>query len=205
MWYYVLMQTIVTPPLFSEDEYAIVRILSDDSSNKVADIQVRLVELFGDAIWLQQPPSLHITLMEIICDAKYYLKSRRKYFRDWQDSYSEIVKEVLSEIESFSIKFTELLVSERAIIVKTSDSTALNKIRELLLARIQLPPETKMPPDITHCSLARFNKVIDLKEAKLLLDEISIDITEHISGFSLVKNLGPLSFNSLPTESYLLK
>lgn len=97
------MQTVATTPLHSKDEHAIVRLLSAESAKTAVAIQARLMELFGDAIWLQQPPSLHITLMEIICDTEYRGKTRQQYFEEWHDAYSEIVGEVLGNIEPFDI------------------------------------------------------------------------------------------------------
>lgn len=200
----IIMETIPTPPDHSEDEHSIVRLLSHDSTNQATAIQNELQNLFGDAIWLQEPPSLHVTLMEIICDTAYTGKSRRQYFDEWYAAYNETVKDVLSTIEPFELSFTELLVSPRAIIIKALDSEALNSIRETLLKRISLPPGTKMPPNITHSTLARFNIPIELEKAQKLTSKISVDIHEHIAEFSLVRDLGPPDFNGNPMQVYPL-
>ncbi len=198
------METIATPPDHSENEHSIVRLLSTESTDQVSAIQDQLVNIFGDAIWLQKPPSVHVTLMEIICDTEYVGKSRRQYFDEWYAAYNETVKDVLSTIEPFNISFTELLVSPRAIIIKSLESEALNSIRETLLKRISLPPGTKIPPDITHSTLARFNTPVNLEEAKSRTTKISVDIHEHISEFSLVRDLGPPDFNGSPMQVYPL-
>lgn len=200
----IVMETIPTPPDHSEDEHSIVRLLSPDSTSQAKAIQNELRNLFGDAIWLQEPPSVHVTLMEIICDTEYVGKSRQQYFDEWYAAYNETVKDILSTIEPFGISFNELLVSPRAIIIKSLDSEALNGIREALLKRINLPPGTKIPPDITHSTLARFNIPIDLEEAKKLTSKISVNIHEHVSEFSLVRDLGPPNFNDKPTQVYPL-
>lgn len=199
------MQTIVTPPVHSPDEHSIVRLFSAQSAEQAVVMQTHLKELFGDAIWLQKPPSLHITLMEIICDTEYIDKTREQYFQDWYASYNETVKEVLGSIEPFDLHFTELLVSQRAIIIKSADSKVLNDIRKALMERTQLPSGTKVPPDITHSTLARFNKPIDLEEARRLTAEISVNIAEHVTEFSLVRDLGPPDFNGTPMQAYTLK
>lgn len=198
------MQTIATLPVHSKDEHAIVRLLSADSAKKAVTIQTRLVDIFGDAIWLQQPSSLHITLMETICDTEYHGKTRQQYFQEWHDAYNEIVGEVLSSVEPFDISFTELLVSQRAIVIKSAESAVLNRIRQALLARIQLPLGTKNPPDITHCSLARFTKQISLEDAQRLTVDIPVNVTEHVIEFSLVRDLGPPDFNDSPMHTYPL-
>lgn len=198
------MQTIVSPPVHSEDEHAIVRLLSEKSVEQVTIIQKRLVQMFGDAIWLQQPPALHITLMEIICDTEYKNLSRHEYFTQWYENYNQAAKEVLAGFSPFDVTFTELLVSQRAIIVKAADTRQLNTIRERLLSKITLPEGTKVPPDITHCSLARFTKPIDLEHAVKLASAISVNLTEHIQEFALVKDLGPPDFNGSPMEKYPL-
>ena len=199
------MQTITTPPVHSKDEHAIVRLLSDASSKQAVAIQARLQELLGQTIWLQQPPSLHITLMEIICDTQYTGKSRQQYFEEWYSAYDETVKELLGTIEPFDVVFTQLLVSERAIIIRSAESETLNTIRRALLARTHLPPETKMPPKITHCTLARFRAPANLETIQRLTAGIPVHITEHVSEFSLVRDLGPPDFNSSPMRTYALR
>lgn len=200
-----IMQTIVTPPDHSPDEYSIARLLSTESASHVVTIQTKLQDLFGDAIWLQEPPSLHVTLMEIICDAEYHGRSRRQLFEEWYAAYSEAVTDVLSTIDPFDITFNTLLVSQRAIIIKAADPAALNGIRAALLKNISLPPGTKIPPDITHSTLARFNRPIDLEAARRQTSGIPVYITEHVSGFSLLKDLGPPDFNGAPMATYSLK
>ncbi len=201
----ITMKTIPTPTDHSEDEHSIVRLLSPDSTNQATLIQNRLRDLFGNTIWLQEPSSLHVTLMEIICDTEYVGKSRRQYFDEWYTAYNETVKDVLSTIKPFNISFTELLVSPRAIIIKSLKSEALNSIREALLKRISLLPGTKIPPDITHSTLARFNTPLNLDKAKDLTSKISVNIHEHISEFSLIRDLAPPDFNGNPMQVYTLK
>lgn len=198
------MQTIPTPAVHSENEHAIVALFSDASVRQAVAIQEQLVQIFGDAIWLQQPPALHITLMEIICNAEYKDISRQEHFRRWYEAYNQIVPETLADLPPCSLTFNELHVSQRAIIIKAADPAPLNDIRAQLLARISLPQGTKTPPDIAHSTLARFNTAIDLEGAVYRTRKIAVNIVEPIKEFSLVKDLGPPDFNGTPMQTYPL-
>ncbi|HEX7963784.1 MAG TPA: 2'-5' RNA ligase family protein [Candidatus Saccharimonadales bacterium] len=199
------MKTIVTPLRHSDHEHAIVALWSSATVRQLAAIQSQLVQLFGGDIWLQQPPALHGTLMEIICDADYGDRSREQLFKEWYATHNQTVKEVLAGFAPFDITFTELLVSPRAIIVKAADPQPFNEIRKALLTKTTLPEGTKQPPEITHSTLARFHKAIDLEEAARRVASINVDITERITGFALVKDLGPPDFNGTPTQLYPLR
>ena len=198
------MHTIATPRTHSENEHAIVALLSGECLRQATALQRQLKNLFGDCLWLQEPPSLHITLMEIICDADYGGQSRRELFRQWHAQYGEVTKKLLARVPPFDLVFDQLLVSQRAIIIKTRHSDELNKIRALLLANIQLPHGTKNPPDITHATLARFNQPLDLAHVNQQVARLGIATTQHVAEFSLVKDLGPPTFNGTPLERYRL-
>ena len=199
------MKTIATPPLHSGHEHAIVALWSGATVRQMVAIQNQLVRLFGDTIWLQQPPALHGTLMEIICDTDYGDQSRERLFKRWYTAHNQTAGEVLAGFAPFDVTFTELLVSQRAIIVKAADSLPFNEIRRALLAKTTLPGGTKQPPDITHSTLARFYKVIDLEEAARRAAGIKVNITALVTGFALVKDLGPPDFNGKPTQMYPLR
>ena len=92
----------------------------------------------------------------------------------------------------------------RAIIAKAADSQPFNDVRAKLLLKIALPTGTKLPPDITHCSLARFNTVLDVESIRSLAGAIAIGFTEHVSDFKLLKGLGPPRFNPTTMQTYRL-
>jgi hypothetical protein len=198
------MLTIVTQEVHSEDEHLIAALPSDAWRTQAAHIQDQLVQIFGDAIWLQQPSGLHCTVMEIICDVVYKGMSRKQHFEKWYAQYNETVKTILAECSPFEIVFDELFVSERAIIIKAADSGPLNEIRARILAQTKLPEGTKQPPQITHCSLARFAKSIDLDDAVRQTRDIPVHIVEQVTELALAKDLGPPQFDGTPLQTYPL-
>lgn len=199
------MQTIVSPFEYSPDEYNIVAMPSGESLEKITQLQSQLQNILGDAIWLMQPSCLHITVMEIICHADYGDKSRRELFEQWHKQYKDIVREVLAEQPQLTLHFSELVVSPGAIIIKTAESQQLNDIRAKLLSRIKLPEGTKIPPDITHCSIARYGKSIDLEQAQYATRELSVDLDLPVKQFKLMNDLVPPDFNPRCVETYNLK
>lgn len=199
-----MSSTVVTPQTPSLDEYGIVATFSEQSLDDLSTIQSQLSKHFGGAIWLTPRSALHVTLMEIICD-KEYNAPRRQLFEAWYGQYNHIVTETLAELQSFNITFSQLEVSQRAIIVRLTDSHVFNDIRSRLLNRIKLPKGTKLPPDITHCSLARYNDELELDSVIGKTSTTKVNITQRISSFKLLKGLGPPTFQPKVIQTYELR
>ena len=198
------MKTIITPPNHSEYEHSVVKLLDGSCLEHAISIQQELKAIFGDAIWLQEPPSLHITLMEIIADIDYGIYSREVLFEEWYKAYSDVLQNILNSYKPFSVLFEEIIVSQRAIIIKTKESKQLNDIRAKILEQVELPLGTPIPPNITHTTLARFLRTIDVNEARKAIQYLRIHEHQTIQEFSLVADLGPPNFNNVPTTIYPL-
>ena len=194
-------ETLLTP---SDDECGIVATFSEQSLDNLTEIQDKLSEYLGDSIWLTPRRALHSTLMEIICDVVYPIP-RHELFAKWYTQYCQSVSGILSEIPTFEINFSEIEVSERAIIVRSATSVSFNSIRSQLLSKIDLPTGTKLPPDITHCTLARYNHSMDLENVIASTRHLQCDFTERITAFKLLKDLGPPSFDPKPIQEYSLQ
>jgi hypothetical protein len=193
--------TTVSPLVHSPDEHSIAAVLSRESIEKVVAIQRQLKTMLGDAIWLTPANALHMTLMEIICDTEYKELPRKQHFMNWYERYNDTVKEIIAHFPSTSIIFNQLHVSPAAIILKAESPQPFNDIRDALLVRTVLPAQTKLPPDIAHCTIARFNKAVDLNAARERASAIAVDFDEHIREFKLMKDLGP-DFNPSIIEAY---
>jgi len=198
-----MTQTTVSPLVFSE-EYNIATLLTDTSRRQIEALQAQFKHILGDAIWLTPSNCLHSTLMEVICDAEYRGLSKQEHFQHWYKNYSEQTKEIIAQFPAFSISFTQVIVSQRAIIIKAADSTKLNELRAAVLAKTKLPEGTKVPPDITHCSIARFAQSIDLEVAQEQTKALSISLTEHVTAFELMEGLAPPDFKPTILETYTL-
>jgi hypothetical protein len=199
-----MSETIITPQTPSDHEYAIVAQFNELTLECLTLIQEQLNDLLGDSIWLTPERALHSTLMEIICDRHYEGLSREQHFLNWFEQYDQTVGKVIADITPFDITFNQIEVSSRAIIVRTTNSQPFNDIRAKLLSQVDLPVGTKLPPDITHCSLARFNTVLDVEEVSRLVGAIAVGFTERISHFKLLSDLGPPHFDPRTIQTYKL-
>lgn len=196
------MQTIISPFEYSPEEYNLVAVPSGEALEEITRLQGQLKHILGDAIWLMEPSCLHITVMEIICHMDYENQDRKELFKQWQLQYNAVVKEVLAGQPTLTLHFSELVLSPGAIIIKAESSELLNDIRSKLLARIKLPKGTKLPPDITHCSIARYAKSIDLEKAQYATRELSVDLDLPVKQLKLMNDLVPPEFNPKLIEAY---
>jgi 2'-5' RNA ligase len=198
-----MSETVISPLIHSPDEHSIVAIPDSESIQKIVTIQSKLKSLLGDAIWLTPPNALHSTLMEIICNTEYTGLTRKEHFMHWYERYNGITRETIAQFPPIDVNFNELYISPVAIILKAADSRSFNAIREALLENTVLPKQTKLPPDITHCTIARYNVKIDLDDMRGKVREISTDFNLHISEFKLMKDLGP-DFHPTSLQTYSL-
>jgi len=199
-----MTKTIPSPLVHSPEEHSIVTLFSSNTLEKIVAIQRQLASLLGDTIWLTPHQALHVTLMEIICDTEYKGPSRKEHFQHWYEMYNGAAQDTLARFSPVDLNFNELIASKGAIIIKTADSTPFNDIRAELLKNTVLPAQTKVPPDITHCSLGRYSKAVDLETVQEKVREIMVDINETVHEFKLMKDLGP-DFNPVELGSYFLK
>jgi hypothetical protein len=201
---FYMTETIPTLQTPSYDECGIVATFSEESLANLSALQKQLGTILGDSIWLTPTQALHGTLMEIICDIDYRDVSRKDLFSDWHERYNQMVIETLAEFSPFEITFSELEISPRAIIIKSADSAIFNNIRAKLLSRINLPNGTKQPPDITHCTIARYNDALNLDEVTERTNMLGVNFSERIADFKLLRDLGPPSFEPKMLEKYEL-
>jgi hypothetical protein len=205
-WYsYPMANTFISPLIHSPEEHAIVALPDSVSIQRIVKIQTLIKSVLGDIIWLTPPNTLHSTLMEIVCDTEYTGLSRKEYFRHWYDRYNDATSNVIAQFRPIDVTFSELYVSPGAIILKAVDPKPLNDVRAALLEHIVLPEQTKLPPDIAHCSVARYNEAVDLEEVRERVRrvDICVDVGLHISEFKLVRDLG-LGSHPIVEEVYSL-
>jgi hypothetical protein len=195
--------TSVSPLVHSPDEHSIVFMPGTESIDKIIQVQRQLKSLLGDAIWLTPPQALHMTLMEIICDTEYEGMSREEHFRQWYERYNEAAKNAIARFSPIEVTFNRLHASSAAIIITAVDARPFNDIRADLLARTVLPAQTKSPPDIAHCTIARYHESVDLDTVRSLIKGISVEFDEYVSEFRLMKDLGP-DFHPITIDTYKL-
>lgn len=198
------MFTIIDTQAYSPDEYNIVALPSKPFLQHISEIQKQLLHILGDAIWLTPIHALHITVMEITGPHTQPVSLRGKHFAQWQVRYGDLVKEVISNFRVGSLHFDQIIVSQRAVILKAANPDLLNEIRKELLTKTNLPEGTNLPPDIAHITIARFSKAVELNKAIQATEELKIDYTEPITSFSLLKDITPPDFNISCIDTYRL-
>ena len=195
--------TTISPLVHSPDEHNIVVMPDAASISAIVRVQQQLQSLLGSAIWLTPPQALHMTLMEIIWNVDYKDMSRQEHFTNWHEKYNEVAGGTIAQFQPFTIDLNELYASPAAIILKAADPKPFNEIRQALLARTVLPPQTKLPPSITHCSIARYSETVDLDMVQEKVKPVHVDVKVPVSEFKLMKDLGP-DFHPTLEETYSL-
>ena len=142
---------------------------------------------FGESVFCMPKGSLHITLLDWIAPlAKYDSKSKQKLFQKISPTYLNVCDEILTNRGKILVVFDEIRVSPSTIYITGHDHGQFREIRDEFINSIELLPGTKLPPNIIHCSLARFTQQVDLKDIDQFLQDKHIGFTQEVDCFRLI-------------------
>lgn len=167
--------------------YVINSGISDKLARKVEKMQKVLKAEFGDIIWLLPKDALHITLMDWLAPFVDYQGHPDELFDKLKEEYIGVLKTVLQDQKSIQVYFNIVKVSPTTIIIQGKDDGSYAQIRKKFLEKIDLLPGTKFPPGIVHASIARFAGEDDMQKAEEIVPKLSIDLTETVKEFRLVR------------------
>jgi 2'-5' RNA ligase len=184
-----------------DNDCILVSFLSNENQEKVKSLLDELSLKLKDIIWPMPKSALHITLCEII-QPKLYEEDKELLFKNLPQ-YKVVLKDVLKR-NSIRVFFDAIEVSPQAIIIKGHDNGSFNSIRNLLVKELPLPTETKLPPSIIHCTIARFKSSVDLEKIKTIIDQSSINFEENVDTFKLLINTSPHLLNYEIEDTYSL-
>lgn len=142
---------------------------------------------------------------EIVQTKDYSEDTKDALFERHEQEYRNVPKKVLSDFERQSVIFDTIEVSQNAIIIRASDSEFFNLLRKELTSSLTLPQETKNPPDVTHSTIARFSKEVDLNKIQQMLSSLKFEHREDVDEFRLLTDLVPPDFNHKTLEVFSLK
>ncbi len=167
--------------------YMINAELSENGKDAVSAIQKRIVDKFGKTIWTAPRDSLHITLLDWLAPLVDYGKDKDALFKDIREKYDQVISESIDHTALITVKFDTISVGRSAIFISGHDSGEFARIRQNFLNEVTLLPGTKLPPTIIHSTICRFNEEIDMPPLEDAISELSVDFTEEISRFRLVR------------------
>lgn len=169
-------------------------LLSQEGQGRVAALVKLLSKELEEGVWYMLPEALHITVCEIM-QAKPYPKDKEALFQANQNRYKRALEDVLSDVGPIQILFDRVEVSSQAIIIRGNDDHIFDSVRAELAKSLPLPPETKRPPTIVHCSIARFTKELDLAMVESVVAKTNILFTETVGEIQLMHNVSPHNLN----------
>lgn len=172
--------------------YCLLALLSDDAKRQLSELFELLQEKLGKNVYIMPEETLHITLCEII-QSKDYSENKEMLYSRNSSNYQNQTEQILAQFSPIEVVFDEVVVSPQAIIIKGRDNGSFEEIRKELVKNLPLPSETKKPPTIIHCTIARFLTEIPIDEVREITKQYSIVLNERVSSFSLIhSNVTPL-------------
>lgn len=163
--------------------------LSKENQLIITELNREIKNKFGDLIIEQPGSALHITLMDWVAPLVSYEQSHDRLFEQVFQGYDGILTNQTNSVEAFTVNFNSIRVSPSAIFIEGRDSGQFQRIRNSFLDSTNLPPGTKQPPKIVHCTIARFNGQRPLSEILEFVDTLSINFDQKIKEFRLIHEI----------------
>lgn len=168
--------------------YVVNTLFSREGQQAIRAVQERYVKRFGSALFIPPPETLHITLMDWLAPLVDYGQDKDTLFEKIYPQYNKVVEELTKEIGSIAVRFNTIDCGPEAIFISGTDNGQYNQIRQGFLDKVQLLPNTKLPPQIIHSTIARFLTPVNLKEVQDFTAQQTIDFVENIDFFRLIRS-----------------
>jgi len=165
--------------------YCLLALLSNDAKEQLSDLLDSLQKKLGKSIYVMPKENLHITLCEII-QSKEYSENKELLYSKNSSEYEELSEEVFAQFKPIHIVFDKIEVSPQAIIIRGKDDGSFETIRKGLVENLPLPTETKRPPEIIHCTIARFLTEMPIEEVRDIVEKDPFTLNEKVGSFSLI-------------------
>lgn len=166
--------------------YMINAELSPATQTVIARLQQKIIEAFGDSVYIMPLDALHITLMDWVAPLVDYGEDKTDLYERNLPQYDQILNKVIEAVDSIALHFDRIRVSAGAVYLQAHDNGTFQHIRDSFLREAELVPGTKQPPKIIHTTIARFLKEISLADVQKYIADESIDQTELVTRFRLV-------------------
>jgi hypothetical protein len=167
--------------------YLVNAALSPSAQDAVRDLQALLDARLPGALWLAPAHSLHITLLDWIAPLVTYEEDPHLLFERLFPECDRVLAAVAAEHPPIEVRFDEVVVSERAVIVRGRDDGSFASIRKSFAAAVELPPGTKPAPRIVHATIARYRSTVDLDDLARYAEGIGPGPEETVRSFRLVR------------------
>lgn len=167
--------------------YMLNTLPDEESRKKIADLQMKVNQRFGDIIWSTPPNTLHITLMDWVAPLVDYEKDKKILFDELFPTYDAALTQILKDYGPITVNFTEAKATPGAIIATGQDKGLFNDIRSRFLSEVELPPNTKEPPTIVHSTIARYRKRVKLEPIADFIAQHPLTFTLKVDHFRLVR------------------
>ncbi len=161
--------------------------ISPENCPQISHIQAHLSEHFGDAVWNTPPETLHITLFDWLAPLVDYGQDKERLFEQIFPEYDKAVRKAVAQEHLVRVTFDTINVSPAAVFITGHDDGTFARIRKFFLDHAVLLPNTKLPPQIIHSTIARFVGELSVEEVQASLKGLHLSFEQPVASFRLIK------------------
>lgn len=160
----VSMEETIPHPYLGQEfiGYVVNTPFRGESQLAIQILQQKFSDQFGEAIYIPEPETLHITLMDWLAPLVDYGRNKDELFGEIYAEYDKTLEESIAGINPITVTFNKIGVGREAIFLIGEDRGQYQAIRNRFLDKVILLPNTKKPPQIIHTTIARYLQPLDL-------------------------------------------
>lgn len=168
--------------------YVVNTPFSPENAAKLGELASEINTELEQSLFCPPLESLHITLMDWIAPLiDYDKKDKDQLFAEIHEGYDALLQRAISLHGPITVNFDTIKVAPNTIFILGHDDGQFQNIRDKFVNSVKLLPGTKLPPTIIHSSLGRFIKQIDMEKVNKVVASKTLNITQLITDFRLVK------------------
>ncbi|RYG89207.1 MAG: hypothetical protein EON58_19460, partial [Alphaproteobacteria bacterium] len=176
----ILASNVVTDELWGQPclGYNIFATLPNEAQFNFQSVQAEVMALAPDSLYACPPEVFHITAAWILGTPQTYSRPKQEIWSEIRERCITGLREVCHDTPSFTVRYTELIATDKAIIAVGTDDGSMNRIRDAIARTLPIPSETQKQSRIIHTTLFRYRAPLTDPERFLkTLDEVLLDIT----------------------------
>ena len=135
--------------------------------------------------------TLHVSLAWLLAvHASYAVPKDSLWERHGEEWMAELAH-IAGQSTGFQITYEHVVATDSAVIALARPNEPVNRIREMIRARLRLPPETRNEADLVHTTLFRYRgELSDPKKFLATLEgDIAADATAEVDELVISKEL----------------
>lgn len=187
------------------DGYIVFAPLSDQMRHLISGLQQQLeVLLPPETLWLPSADALHVTFAHLVSVDSIYVEPRDAIFKRLQLTAVQLLGEITAANAPVTVTFDAIKASPGAIYLQGYDDGRFRQLRDQFAGKLEVPTQTRRPPQIIHTTIAHYRSQIPLQVAEDIVRTMDINFQETFNELDFIHDIQSRRFELIQRFPFAL-